>query len=787
MEHYSSGLTMKPMKTSVSVQLKTSPVKTGPKNNLCFHCEERTCPYNRVHCHMCERYCHLMCLQLTSVPLEGDKFWDVMCSACGTQNVRDKEQNRVFSVRRSINSWSDVVHLIINCLKVKSMGQQYFDFETQIIPFFDSNMDKLHLPSKFKSASPDDRKSNLLAALTSSRLRFTKQQGPEKIPKLGEAGKTLWALRSDKSNQSDSSPETPATSSTSIRLPRRNLMVSPSNKSPDKPSDMDISPPPVPKASLPLSLKNRMGSNSSALSIFSIPNPYGNTNSVSPAVSANVNYPRVLSKETVLKNPITTNIVLAPTNSATSTTARFSCKSITTTKGTTFQTPQKVESNHRQRLRIRLPLKPPSTDKEKEPPALSPARPELSTPKKNHTNKIGTEGPHPRKRLLSSGGEDSDKDSTAVQPPKQSKNVPLSPTMPQLTKQDQASGVPLKSPEPISSTAAREAIGNPAVPSLRLSLTRGRPKLLRSTVLNSTNKSIRGKGSRGRGRPVSRLIPPKESSNSSQNSNDSSSRSSLAVTLNGIWRSDSKVSISNGTQTSTNGLKIKKVPWNPPPPQSPEGLEDMEDDPRKTFYGNLLNAAMFTGLRVKCLPKPFEEDRAKRTVAELYTEDANCYVTDEPENNTKMEIPSKTKNRFGKNLDDLESYEIAATKIGPDGMKKYLVVWKEPIQNRQLDFDEEIDRLFFRSRMDTNKNHWTDPTHTLNGCRIKSETDKKYPTLTTITKNSKQLDSKKMLAIDDDITILKHSPVKSSSSCGTSSKSNCKPPVTCVIDLTDSS
>ena len=68
----SPGMTVKPMKSSYSVQLKTSPIKSS-KNNHCFHCGDRTCPYNRVHCNMCERYCHLMCLALTPTPLEGDK------------------------------------------------------------------------------------------------------------------------------------------------------------------------------------------------------------------------------------------------------------------------------------------------------------------------------------------------------------------------------------------------------------------------------------------------------------------------------------------------------------------------------------------------------------------------------------------------------------------------------------------------------------------------------------------------------------------------------------------
>ena len=80
------------------------------------------------------------------------RFWDVMCSACGTQNGSEKSPSRVFSVRRNINSWSDVVHLIINCLKVKNMGQQYFDFESQILPFLDANIDKLHLPRQVFNA-----------------------------------------------------------------------------------------------------------------------------------------------------------------------------------------------------------------------------------------------------------------------------------------------------------------------------------------------------------------------------------------------------------------------------------------------------------------------------------------------------------------------------------------------------------------------------------------------------------------------------------------------------------
>ena len=71
------------------------------------------------------------------------RFWDLLCSSCGNQNTNEKV--KVFSVRRSINSWSDIAHLLISCLSVTS-PQRMFDLESEMISFLDSNIDRLHLP-----------------------------------------------------------------------------------------------------------------------------------------------------------------------------------------------------------------------------------------------------------------------------------------------------------------------------------------------------------------------------------------------------------------------------------------------------------------------------------------------------------------------------------------------------------------------------------------------------------------------------------------------------------------
>lgn len=76
------------------------------------------------------------------------RFWDVICSACGTQNGASGSSGRtkVFSCRRSITSWSDVAHLVLSCLGTQNPGERFFDLEQQVIPFIADCLDKLHLP-----------------------------------------------------------------------------------------------------------------------------------------------------------------------------------------------------------------------------------------------------------------------------------------------------------------------------------------------------------------------------------------------------------------------------------------------------------------------------------------------------------------------------------------------------------------------------------------------------------------------------------------------------------------
>jgi hypothetical protein len=78
------------------------------------------------------------------------RFWDLLCSSCGNQSA--KEKVKVFSVRRNINSWSDIAHLLISCLSVSSQ-LKLFDLETQMIPFLENNMDRLHLPRQARHTS----------------------------------------------------------------------------------------------------------------------------------------------------------------------------------------------------------------------------------------------------------------------------------------------------------------------------------------------------------------------------------------------------------------------------------------------------------------------------------------------------------------------------------------------------------------------------------------------------------------------------------------------------------
>jgi len=73
-----------------------------------------------------------------------NRFWDLLCTPCGSQKT--SATTKVFSVRRNINSWSDVASLLIACITAVSDGRKMFELETEIMPFLEENMANLHLP-----------------------------------------------------------------------------------------------------------------------------------------------------------------------------------------------------------------------------------------------------------------------------------------------------------------------------------------------------------------------------------------------------------------------------------------------------------------------------------------------------------------------------------------------------------------------------------------------------------------------------------------------------------------
>lgn len=77
------------------------------------------------------------------------RFWSIICHVCGTQKPDGSPENdtqKVYSSRRSISSWSDVAFLLLSCLGCKHPNEKYFELDEQVIPFWEENVSRLHLP-----------------------------------------------------------------------------------------------------------------------------------------------------------------------------------------------------------------------------------------------------------------------------------------------------------------------------------------------------------------------------------------------------------------------------------------------------------------------------------------------------------------------------------------------------------------------------------------------------------------------------------------------------------------
>ena len=89
-----------------------------------------------LQCARCKNWFHENCVSCLVKPLySGDRFYVFVCSMCN---------NGIEFVRRLELKWIDLVHLILFNLTVNN-AKKYYDLDTEIIPYAESNWDNLQL------------------------------------------------------------------------------------------------------------------------------------------------------------------------------------------------------------------------------------------------------------------------------------------------------------------------------------------------------------------------------------------------------------------------------------------------------------------------------------------------------------------------------------------------------------------------------------------------------------------------------------------------------------------
>ncbi|XP_076356747.1 metal-response element-binding transcription factor 2-like [Tachypleus tridentatus] len=132
-----------------------------------------------LQCCRCKQWFHEACLQCLDFPLLfGDRFYIFVCSVC---------KGGPEFISRLALKWIDVAHLIMFNLTIQN-NKKYFDIDSSIISFLNSNWLLFQLQGEPATVPEDKRREIILSALHNNRSRF-------KCGKEIKKKTTLWGLR----------------------------------------------------------------------------------------------------------------------------------------------------------------------------------------------------------------------------------------------------------------------------------------------------------------------------------------------------------------------------------------------------------------------------------------------------------------------------------------------------------------------------------------------------------------------------------------------------------------
>ena len=343
----------------------------------------------------------------------------------------------------------------------------------------------------------------------------------------------------------------------------------------------------------------------------------------------------------------------------------------------------------------------------------------------------------PRKRVLSSDEEEeSDSNQTAKKFHKEAVSAPVRPV------ESKAVSVPSggRAIKSASNSTERSPVkpSTPPISPLRLTIHRDRQKLLRSSVLKNkiaNNKNVKT-AAKGKGRGIKIVSPVRKEHFPGYSMPYGLPKNGSSDGTKGEGTSGNAVKSENGRVVKLRRSAAGQPATRGTPPEGDSGDSESTVDELKFFNDNLLNAALYSDLRINCLPQDKPE---KCTIAKFLSEEAERTSSlsdedrdDEIENHsrwgrrdTSIMLDKGTRKR--RDLSDQDSYEVVARKIGSDGVTRYLVVWREPTREGEKDFDDEIERLFFQHELSNKSTPSSSSNFLIPNGMIKQEKDIKPP------------------------------------------------------------
>jgi hypothetical protein len=128
--------------------------------------------------------------------------------------------------------------------------------------------------------------------------------------------------------------------------------------------------------------------------------------------------------------------------------------------------------------------------------------------------------------------------------------------------------------------------------------------------------------------------------------------------------------------------------------------QEPSNTPLNLISASLLDAAIFGGYRMECLPRGPETEgerskEAREVRAHLRTERENevaAFLLSRSETETRSQTRRKAElfvGRQKRDLNDFDSYEVIAKRTDADGLTRYQVLWKGTAGDLEEEWDEE--------------------------------------------------------------------------------------------------